>query len=55
MMVMDIARQQAKKTEEVMTDERLERVFGPMLQNMLNAFQHLPLGEGEEDGTKAQE
>lgn len=52
MVVMDTAKRQAKTFGDVLTDDRLERIFGPMFQDMFAAFQHSGLGkEGETDET----
>ncbi len=54
MVVMDAARQQVKAMEGQVTDERLERLLGPMFENMLTMFQNTKPAEGEEDeATKA--
>lgn len=46
MVVMDAARQQVKTLGEQLTDDRMERLFGPMFENMLSAFQSAQLTEG---------
>ncbi len=51
MLVMDTARRQAELLGEQMTDERMERLFGPMFENMLSMFQHTQVAGGEGGGT----
>lgn len=45
MVVMDAARQQVKTLGEQLTDERMDKLFGPMLKNMLSVFQGDQLAE----------
>lgn len=53
MVVMDAARQQAKTLGEQLTDDRMDQLFGPMLENMISTLQrsHLMDGRGRRDET----